>query len=244
MATDKEFRKSLHDIIVKQISRNNEPENAYKCVNTLNKVVGNIIESPHDETKRQLKESNKIVKSTIREVDGGVEFLIKVGFKAKVFNFQKSIVLEMPKNNDSSQMMKQLEKLEIARELLEEFLRKFKERSELKERTRLKEKIAEESRKEIVLNMIEQDREKLAEEQERLKLNRKLQQERELKKEELQKETKEQLQRETEEQLQRETEEQLQLSRVEPSQDSLSYRPYNSSHFRQRFKNQDNQNDD
>ncbi|CAG8794483.1 5160_t:CDS:1 [Gigaspora margarita] len=235
MATDKEFRKSLHDIIVKQISRNNEPEDAYKCVNTLNRVVGNIIESPYDETKRQLKESNKIVKSTIREVDGGIEFLIKVGFKAKVFNFQKSIVLEMANNNDSSQMMKQLEKLEIARELLEEFLRKFKERSELKERTRLKEKIAEESRKEIALNMIEQDREKRAEEQKRLKLNRKLQQEQELKKE---------VQKETEEQLQRETEEQLQLSRVEPSQDSFSYRPYHSSHFRQRFKNQDNQNDD
>ncbi|KAF0489291.1 ubx domain-containing protein 2 [Gigaspora margarita] len=227
MATDKEFRKSLHDIIVKQISRNNEPENAYKCVNTLNRVVGNIIESPYDETKRQLKESNKIVKSTIREVDGGIEFLIKVGFKVKVFNFQKSIVLEMANNNDSSQMMKQLEKLEIARELLEEFLRKFKEHSELKERMRLKEKIAEESRKEIALNMIKQDRKERAEEQERLKLSRKLQQEQELKKE-----------------VQKETEEQLQLSRVEPSQDSLSYRPYHSSHFRQRFKNQDNQNDD
>ncbi|CAG8542645.1 10616_t:CDS:2 [Dentiscutata erythropus] len=108
MKTCEEFRKNLHDIIIKQISRNNEPEEAYKCVNTLNKVVGNIIESPYDEAKRQLKENNKIVKSTIRE---------------------------------SSQMMKQLEKLEIA---LEEFLRKFKERA------RMKEKIAEESRKEIV----------------------------------------------------------------------------------------------
>ncbi|CAG8774580.1 13598_t:CDS:1 [Dentiscutata erythropus] len=227
MATDEEFRKNLHDIIIKQISRNNEPEEAYKCVNTLNKVIGNIIESPYDETKRQLKESNKIVKSTIREVDGGVKFLMKIGFKTKVVNFQKSFILEMP-HNESSQMMKQLEKLEIARELLEEFLRKIKERSELKERARVKEKIAEESRKEIVLKQIEEDRERRTEEQERHKLNMKLQKERGLKEEQQQEET-----------------EQQQLSGVrQPSQDSPYYHPYRSSDFRQRFKNQDNQNDD
>ncbi|CAG8648268.1 5233_t:CDS:1 [Dentiscutata heterogama] len=228
MATDEELRKNLHDIIIKHISRNNEPEAAYKCVNTLNRVVGNIIESPYDEAKRQLKESNKIVKSTIREVDGGVKFLMKIGFKVKVANFQKSFILEMPQD-ESSQMMKQLEKLEIARESLEEFLRKFKERSELKERARVKEKIAEESRKEIVLKHIEEDRKRRAEEQERHKLSMKFQKERGLK----------------EEQQQKETDEQQQLSGVtQPSQNSPYYRPYHSSDFRQRFKSQDNHNDD
>ncbi|CAG8745860.1 19910_t:CDS:2 [Cetraspora pellucida] len=173
MATDKEFRKSLHDIIIKQISRNNRPEDAYKCVDTLSKIVGNIIKFPHDETKRRLKESNKIVKSTVREVDGGVEFLIKIGFKAKVVDFQKSFILEMPRNNDTSQLLKQLENLEIAHELLEDFLQKIKERSELKERARVREKIAEESRRKIALNKIEEDRERRAVEDERLKQSRK-----------------------------------------------------------------------
>ncbi|CAG8701182.1 6314_t:CDS:1 [Racocetra persica] len=246
MATDKEFRKSLHDIIIKQISRNNQPEDAYKCIDTLNKVVGNIIKSPHDETKRKLKESNKIVHSTIREVDGGFEFLIKIGFKAKVVDFQKSFILEIPRNNDTSQLTKQLENLEIARELLEDFLQKVKERIELKERARVRDKVAEESRRKIALSKIEEDRERLAAEQERLKRNRKFQ------KEQQQKKTEEQLQLSTTEQpsqqedhLLSQQEEHL-LSQQEEhllsQQEEYSYRPYHSSHFRQRFKDQDDQN--
>ncbi|CAG8595589.1 2894_t:CDS:1 [Scutellospora calospora] len=231
MDTNKEFRKSLYDIIIKQISRNNEPENAYKCFNTLNKVVGNIIESPHDKTKRQLKKTNKIVKSTICEIDGGADFLIKIGFRVKVIEFQKFYILEIPNDKDSSQLRKQLEILEIAQELLKDILQKLKERSELKERAKLMEKIAEESRKEIALKNIEEDRKRRAEEQERLKRHRKFQMERELKEKEEQ-----QKRRETEEQLQ-----QLMLERPslkQPSQEQSFYRSYHPSDFNQRFEDQ------
>ncbi|CAJ0651816.1 4149_t:CDS:1 [Entrophospora sp. SA101] len=164
--TNEKFRKNLYDeIIIKQISRNNNPTTAYQCVSILYKIVNNIILSPRDEVKRKLKEENKIFKANVKDISGGLEFLIELGFVSKVVDFKKYYILYIP--NDQVKLNNQLEKLEIAVDLLKNFMEKIKETSEAKEKMKAKEKVAEESRKKIVLQAIEEDREKRIKERER-----------------------------------------------------------------------------
>ncbi|CAG8649662.1 14677_t:CDS:1 [Acaulospora colombiana] len=170
---NKEFRKDLYDIIIKQISRNNEVKTAHKCIETLCRVVTNILDDPNDERKRKLKETTNTFQSTIRGAQGGVEFLVRLGFRSRVINFEKFYVLELSITEDSPDM----EKLKVAQELLADFLKKVKERAELVSNMQAKEKIAEELQKKAVLEKIEEDRENRAAARERLKTRRQHQKE-------------------------------------------------------------------
>ncbi|CAG8557872.1 18941_t:CDS:1 [Acaulospora morrowiae] len=213
-----DFRKKLYeDIIIKQISRNNDVETAHKCIETLSRVVNNIIDSPNDERKRRLKEKSKTFQSNICGAQGGVEFLVKIGFRAKVIDFEKFYVLEHPltDNPDSPEM----EKLKVAQEILQDFLKKVKDRAELASKMQAKEKAAEESRRKAVLEKIDEDKERRVAARERLRARRKSQEEQET--------------------TINEESNSVDDTADTPSQPEQFYRAYHSSHYRQHNQKQD-----
>src|SRR4051812_20723395 len=91
----KEFQRSLHDVIIKQISRHNPPPISQKCVSTLLQIMNNLLKEPYNERFRKLREKNHTFNSNVLQIVGGKEFLIKVGFKSKIVDFEKSFILEL-----------------------------------------------------------------------------------------------------------------------------------------------------
>ncbi|CAG8445414.1 7542_t:CDS:1 [Diversispora eburnea] len=211
MDSKEEFRKKLYDeIIIKQISRNNNPESARKCIETLLRVVKNIVDDPKEEKKRKLKEETNAFKKNIRRNKGGVEFLVRIGFKAKVISFEKYFIYELPPDNDPTARTEKMERLKIAQDLLQDFLEKAQERAEIIERMEAREKIANEIQKKSVLESIEDDKIRRAEARKRSKETKEIK--------ELQHKPKENEQNQP---------------KIEEEETTESYRSYNSSHYRQ-----------
>src|SRR3954447_7206794 len=92
----KEFQKSLYEeIIIKQISRHNPPLISQKCISTILQLINNILKEPYNEKFRKLREKNNLINSNILQITGGKEFLVKIGFKSKVVDFEKYFILEL-----------------------------------------------------------------------------------------------------------------------------------------------------
>ncbi|CAI2166281.1 14567_t:CDS:1 [Funneliformis geosporum] len=181
----KEFQKSLHDVIVKQISRHNSPPVSQKCISTLLQIMNNLLKEPYNEKFRKLREKNHTFNSNVLQIIGGREFLIKVGFKSNIVDFEKYFILELKgpdksgeKISDELFLSRQLERLEIAQQLLDDYLNKVTEQAETVKRMQEREKKAEELQKAAILQSIEEDKERRHKQQEQLKFHRQLEKER------------------------------------------------------------------
>jgi hypothetical protein len=224
----KEFQKLLYEeIIIKQISRYNPPQISQKCISTLLRIVNNILEEPYNEKFRKLPEKNNLLNSNVLQITGGRDFLVKIGFKSKVVEFEKFFILEVkntaPIGKDGSKkisdelfLTRQLERLEIAQKLLEDYLKKVTEHAEAVRRMQEKEKRADELQKAAVLKNIEEDKERRQKQQDQLKLRRQLEKEAESHEEKL-----------------NVNEEKAEFEQQHLEQPPF-YRPYHHSHFEQK----------
>ncbi|CAG8538175.1 10493_t:CDS:10 [Ambispora leptoticha] len=186
---DQKVYKKFNNILITQIYRENNVENAYKCIETLMKVIDNIRKDPLEIKYRRLGVEKPLVRNNLRNVKGGIEFLVELGFRRSVKEFKEVFSLEIPKiaeksdEIDDDKLWVQTSDLEIAHELLHESISKARERKEIHERMIEKEKQEEAKRKEEVLKKIEADREARAQARERLKWIRKREKEHEQEKE-------------------------------------------------------------
>ncbi|GBB90841.1 hypothetical protein RclHR1_17940004 [Rhizophagus clarus] len=224
----REFQNFLYEeIIIKQISRHNSPQISQKCISTLLRIVNNILEDPYNEKFRKLPEKNKLINSNILQIIGGREFLVKIGFKSKVLEFEKFFILESKntapvgkddgkKIRDELFLTRQLERLEIAQKLLEDYLKKVTDHAEAVRRMQEKEKRAEELQKAAVLENIKEDKERRQKQQIQLKLRRQLEKEAQRHEEKLDV-----------------NEENAEFEQQQLEQ-SPFYRPYHHSHFEQK----------
>ncbi|CAG8461683.1 15133_t:CDS:1 [Funneliformis caledonium] len=226
----KEFQRSLHDVIIKQISRHNPPPISQKCVSTLLQIINNLLKEPYNEKFRKLREKNHTFNSNVLQIVGGKEFLIKVGFKSKIVDFEKSFILELKGTDKSGEKISdelflsgQVERLEIAQQLLEDYLKKVTEQAETVKRMQEKEKKAEELQKAAILQSIEEDKERRHKQQERLKFHRQLEQE---KRERTEQNTKLEPQSEDYEEV-----DSFGQQRIDQPEPKPFYRPYHHTHF-------------
>ncbi len=236
----KEFQKSLYDeIIVKQISRHNPPPISQKCISTLLQIVNNILKEPYNEKFRKLREKNNTINSNVLQITGGKEFLIKIGFKSKVMDFEKFFILELKnttgaaskdgeKISDDLFLTRQVERLEIAQKLLENYLNKVTGQVEIVKQMQEREKKLEEFQKAAVLQNIEEDKERRHKEQEQLKLRRQLEKERDERGQRREQTTKREQQPNVDEEAEFD-------SFGQQSEPPPFYRPYHHSHFEQDY---------
>ncbi|CAG8596630.1 2254_t:CDS:10 [Ambispora gerdemannii] len=151
---DQKVQKKLSNILITQIYRENSANVAYKCIETLLKVIDNIKKDPLEVKYRRLGVDKPLVRNNLRNVKGGMEFLVAIGFRRSVKDFKEVFSLEIPKPADNSneidddKLWIQTSDLEIAHELLQESLNKALERKETHERMLEKEKQEEGKRKE------------------------------------------------------------------------------------------------
>ncbi|PKY23689.1 hypothetical protein RhiirB3_506678 [Rhizophagus irregularis] len=223
----KEFQNILYEeIIIKQISRHNPPLISQKCISTLLRILNNILEEPYNEKFRKLPEKNNLINSNVLQITGGREFLVKIGFKSKVVEFEKFFILELkntsPVCKDGSKkisdelFLRQIERLEIAQELLKDYLKKVTEHAEAVRRMQEREKIAGELQKAAALENIKEDKERRQKQQEQLKLRRQLEKETQRHEERLN------------------MNEEKAESEQQQLEQSPFYRPYHHSHFEEK----------
>ncbi|CAJ0651809.1 4141_t:CDS:2 [Entrophospora sp. SA101] len=136
--TNEKFRKNLYDeIIIKQISRNNNPTTAYQCVSILYKIVNNIILSPRDEVKRKLKEENKIFKANVKDISGETsEAKEKMKAKEKVAEESRKKIVLQAIEEDREKRIKERERQQFRQREKE---RQLEEQKESMEKEKLKE---------------------------------------------------------------------------------------------------------
>ncbi|GES88599.1 hypothetical protein GLOIN_2v1783844 [Rhizophagus clarus] len=201
----REFQNFLYEeIIIKQISRHNSPQISQKCISTLLRIVNNILEDPYNEKFRKLPEKNKLINSNILQIIGESKNTAPVGKD------------DGKKIRDELFLTRQLERLEIAQKLLEDYLKKVTDHAEAVRRMQEKEKRAEELQKAAVLENIKEDKERRQKQQIQLKLRRQLEKEAQRHEEKLDV-----------------NEENAEFEQQQLEQ-SPFYRPYHHSHFEQK----------
>ncbi|KAJ3058326.1 hypothetical protein HK102_010566 [Quaeritorhiza haematococci] len=120
---DVQFRR----LVDSRILRDNLPAQSLSTLTTLHKILSNILSHPSEPKYRKLRGRNKLVHDSILSVLGGEEALIAVGFLKRVEQFEEYFVLV----GEGGQG---LEKVKVARDILEEYLGKAVEKAEREER--------------------------------------------------------------------------------------------------------------
>ncbi|CAG8582007.1 7066_t:CDS:1 [Paraglomus occultum] len=149
MTSEDVIHKKLHDILLKKISHNKDPTVAANCVKILQKVVENILTNPDVPKYRSLPSDNARIRRDIREVDGGLDFLLALGFRKKVVSFKESFTLDNDRMDTT--------KLKIAQTLLNEFVQRAETRRETADRMMMREKIEAQLYEKRVRQDIEED---------------------------------------------------------------------------------------
>lgn len=70
----------------------NLPDKANACTETLAKYIENIVQNPTEEKYRKIRLSNRIFCERVRDVEGGVEFLIGAGFTEQTIDDEKFLI--------------------------------------------------------------------------------------------------------------------------------------------------------
>ncbi|KAJ3055207.1 hypothetical protein HK097_011208 [Rhizophlyctis rosea] len=143
---------------VSRITRENSPAVGLACLQTLEKLCTNIIDSPNDAKYQSLRSRNSKIKSTILNPTGGSEVLTLLGFTKRVQEFEE--VWHFSASESS------LNKLRKAQVILGESLQGAKqeaERVEQKAKEAKEKGSAEQQRREEVLRHIEADRQNVKE---------------------------------------------------------------------------------
>jgi hypothetical protein len=121
-----------------------------QCLNTLKKIISNIVQHPDQEKFRKIPARSKTLQNDILKAKGGQAFLLELGFTVKVMEFEEFYVI----NNDEST----LAKLKLADTLLDEVIITAEEKRIRTEREEQLKKHEEKIRREQVQLLIEEDK--------------------------------------------------------------------------------------
>eukprot|EP01088_Endostelium_zonatum_P004894 TRINITY_DN16262_c0_g1_i1.p1 TRINITY_DN16262_c0_g1~~TRINITY_DN16262_c0_g1_i1.p1 ORF type:complete len:164 (-),score=43.24 TRINITY_DN16262_c0_g1_i1:670-1161(-) len=122
------------------------------CIETLTQVL-TTIQSNFEETKyRTLLISSAAFKNKIQSVRGGVEFLVAVGFRKKVFEFREHMILDAAEDDEGKEQQKN--DLNIAVEVLKETLSKNQEKLDTFKRKQAEQKNEDQIRRDYALARI------------------------------------------------------------------------------------------
>mmetsp|Transcript_40018 Transcript_40018/g.55617 ORF Transcript_40018/g.55617 Transcript_40018/m.55617 type:complete len:173 (-) Transcript_40018:120-638(-) len=153
-----ERRSKIVHILQRQIleTKLNTPAAQEACVKTLLKIIQNIIRNPTDGKFRKVRTSNEAIKMKVLNVKGGLEFLVEIGFRKHVVDFEASLCLE----GDSSEVAASaLRVLSVAEDVLLKCAHSVQEKKERCERELWHKKNDDKLRRDETLRAIEQDKE-------------------------------------------------------------------------------------
>jgi len=85
---------ALHGTILQ--SHVNAPPKQMACVETLSKMVHNVIDNPGEEKYRRVRCTNEAFKTRVLAVKGGEEFLRAAGWREQTIEFTRHLVLQRP----------------------------------------------------------------------------------------------------------------------------------------------------
>jgi len=117
---------------------------------TLLTIADNILNHPDEEKYRQFKTTNTLIKRTLVDVKGGLEYAVALGFRAEVLNFQPLYVFHPTE--------KRLEDLRIGADVLREFVERKNETADRLAKNRAEEKEAIARAAEVVRLAYDEDR--------------------------------------------------------------------------------------
>ncbi|KAI0092422.1 hypothetical protein BDY19DRAFT_990148 [Irpex rosettiformis] len=128
-----EFRRMIDPAIL----RPNPKPVALESLKTLLKIAQNILQNPDEPKYLRFKPTNHMIKKTLVDPKGALEYAVAMGFHPEVENFQPYYVFRKHKH---------LRDLEIGAEILQEALVRESEKEERHERTQRTQKAAEAAR--------------------------------------------------------------------------------------------------
>lgn len=140
---------ALRKIISAELT-SEHPNVRSQCLNTLKKIISNIVQHPEEEKFRKIPARSKTLQNDILKAKGGRAFLLELGFTVKVMQFEEFYVI----NNDAST----LAKLKLADTLLDEVIIAAEEKRIRTEQEELRKKQEDKVRREHVQLLIEEDK--------------------------------------------------------------------------------------
>jgi len=149
-ARQRNTRQAFRRLVDPGLSRGNMESTVQTTLNTLLKIADNILNNPEDEKYRQFKPTNTLIKRTLVDVKGGLEYAVALGFRAEVVNFQPLYIFHPNP--------KRLEDLQIGADVLREFVERKNEEADRVAKGRADEKAAAARAAEIVRLAYEEDR--------------------------------------------------------------------------------------
>ncbi|KII95164.1 hypothetical protein PLICRDRAFT_128697 [Plicaturopsis crispa FD-325 SS-3] len=127
-----EKRQAFRRLIDPGILRPNSKEVAMAALNTLSTISQNLLREPGNPKFQQFKPTNSVIKRTLMDPKGTLEYAIALGFRPEVKDFQPYYVFNARKMED----------LRIGSAMLEETLVTEREKEERQKRAKAEEKAA------------------------------------------------------------------------------------------------------
>lgn len=140
---------ALRKIISADIT-SEHPNVRSQCLNTLKKIVSNIVQHPEEEKFRKIPARSKALQSDILKAKGGRAFILELGFTVKVMQFEEFYVIDTDEST--------LAKLRITDTLLDEVIIGAEQKRIRTEQEELQKKNEERIRREQVQLLIEEDK--------------------------------------------------------------------------------------
>jgi len=85
---ERDLRQQFRRLIDPGLVRPNSRETYIVSLNTLSTIAENLLSNPENDKYQRFKPTNSIIKRTLVEVHGALEYAIAMGFRAEVENFQ------------------------------------------------------------------------------------------------------------------------------------------------------------
>jgi len=85
--------------ILDNITGSNDVMTSIRCLETLEKIIGNILKNPEEEKYSKVKVKNGVFRNNvIKAGGGGRDFLLKTGFRGVVKDFEEYLTVNSPLN--------------------------------------------------------------------------------------------------------------------------------------------------
>ncbi|KAH8919619.1 hypothetical protein BT69DRAFT_1352979 [Atractiella rhizophila] len=161
-----ETKLGFYRLIDAEIRDKNEKNRALSSLETINKLIGNILDHPQEEKYRRFKVTNNLIKTNIVDVPGAYSYMVHAGFRKEVKEFVEYLAFpQTPTTN-------QLSTLRLAHDCLQVKLSILRASAERAEKSKQSEKEIEEARKQQALLAFQEDRRLKEEKDEREKVIR------------------------------------------------------------------------
>jgi hypothetical protein len=67
--------------ILDNVTGSNDASTSIRCLETLEKIIGNMLKHPEEEKYSRVKMNNSVIKNSLIQIrGGGIDFLLKAGF--------------------------------------------------------------------------------------------------------------------------------------------------------------------